>query len=414
MTFRLVALSTLILTATASAGPAPTADWPQFRGPNRDGLAASRGLARSWPAEGPRVLWKRPIGAAFAGIAVVSDRLYTMASEGDLELALCLDATTGKEIWRQNIGPRLVQEFGDGPRSTPSLDGDTVYLTTGKSTLHALAAADGAKRWSVDLVTTFGAEVPRFGFSSSPLIDGELLILDVGGSGTQSIVAFEKATGKVRWTAAEGPASYSSPIAIEIAGVRQYIFARRLPPAGAEMIALSTSGQLLWRHPAPPTVLVTPTFVAPNRVYISSGDDAGAVLVEVTHTDGAWAAKDVWKNPRFKNHFNASVLVGNALYGFDNATFKGITLDRGEQTWAIRGLGKGSLVSADGLLFVLTDEGMLVLVEANPQSYEEKGRAQVMTGRAWTSPSLAGNRLFVRDQDELVALDVSAPQSVTP
>lgn len=414
MTFRPLALSTFLLAATVTAAPAPTTDWPQFRGPNRDGLSASRGLARSWPVEGPRVLWKRPIGAAFAGIAVVGDRLYTMETEGDLEVALCLDAATGKQIWRQTIGPRLVQEFGDGPRSTPTLDGDAVYLTTGKSALFALAAADGAKRWSVDLVTTFGAEVPRFGYSSSPLIDGELLILDVGGSGTQSIVAFEKATGKVRWTAGEGPASYSSPIAVEIDGVRQYVFARRLPPTSAEMVAISTSGQVLWRHPAPPGVLVTPTFVPPNRIYISSGDDAGALLVEVGASAGAWSAKEVWKNPRFKNHFNASVLVDKTLYGFDNATFKGISLDRGEQTWAIRGLGKGSLVAADSLLFVLTDEGTLVLVEASPESYQEKGRAQVMTGRAWTSPSLAGNHLFVRDQDELVALDLSAPKPVTP
>ncbi len=390
--------------------PDPIADWPQLRGPGRDGRSAAHGLARGWPEGGPRVAWKRTIGAGFSGLSVVGGRLYTMAAEGEKEYAFCLDAATGKELWRFEVGGRFVEEFGDGPRSTPTVAGETVYVLGARGGLFALKAVDGSKLWGVDLPQTFGSPQPRWGFSPSPLVDGELLLLEVGGTEGRSLAALDRRTGAVRWTVGEGEASYSSPIAVDIGGVHQFVFLRRNP--SPQLVSVLPDGKVYWTHASPPGPVAMPLFLPPDRIYVSAGDDAGALLVRVTSEGGQPKVEELWRNPRVRNHFNASVLVDGAIYGFDNATFKCISAATGEQSWAVRGLGKGSLVAADGLLYVLSDEGVLALVEANPAEYREKGRFQILTGRAWTSPSLAGDRLFVRDQDEIAAVDLAPSPDV--
>jgi outer membrane protein assembly factor BamB len=218
-------------------------------------------------------------------------------------------------------------------------------------------------------------------------------------------VAFERTTGTVRWSLGDGEAAYSSPVAMTLAGVRQYLFARR---TGSEVVAVSPDGKELWRHPGPPTMITSPLFIPPDQVYLSSGDDAGAMLLRVRSVEGKIAVEEVWKNRLMKNHFNGAVLVGDYLYGFDNGTFKCISVATGEQRWAQRGLGKGSLIAGDGLLFVLSDRGTLVLVEASPDTYNEKARFQALAGKTWTSPTLADGRLYLRDMAEVVALDVRA------
>ncbi len=391
--------------AALARDPDPAADWPQFRGAGRDGRSAAKGLARDWPEGGPRVAWKQAIGAGFSGMSVVDGRLYTLAADGEKEYAFSLDTATGKELWRFELGGRFVEEFGDGPRSTPTLDGEVVFVLGAQGGLFALKAADGSKLWTVDLPKTFGSAVPRWGFSPSPLVDGDLLLLEVGGTEGRALAAFDKRTGAVRWTAGEGEASYSSPIAVDIGGKHQIVFLRRNP--SPQLVSVLPDGKVYWTHPTPPGPVALPLFLPPDKIYVSAGDDAGALLVRVGAENGQPKVEDVWRNPRMRNHFNASVVVGDAIYGFDNATFKCISAATGEQTWAMRGLGKGSLVAADGLLYVLSDEGVLALVEANPTEYRERGRAQVLTGRAWTSPSLAGDTLFVRDQDEIAAVDLA-------
>lgn len=384
----------------------PGLDWPQFRGAARDGHSAAKGLAHSWPEGGPKVLWKKAIGAGFAGVAVVGDRAYTAEAQGEKEYALCLEAKTGKELWRTEIGKRFVEEFGDGPRATPTVDGDRVYVLGSYGHLHALATADGSKQWSVDLPAQFGSEVPRWGYAPAPLVDGDQLLLEVGGKEAgKALAAFDKKTGAVRWTLGDGAASYSSPIAVTIDGVHQIIFLRR---GGNELISVLPKGEVYWRHTGPPGSIALPVFLPPNRIYASSADDAGAMLVEVTTVEGKPQVKEVWRSRFMKNHFNAAVQVGDSFYGFDNASFKSLSAATGEQNWVTRGFGKGSLVAADGLLFMLSDQGLVVLVEANSKAFVEKGRIQAMTGRAWTSPSLAEGRLFLRDQDEIVCLDVRA------
>jgi outer membrane protein assembly factor BamB len=390
-----------------AAGRAGALDWPQFRGMDRDGVSAETGLVRNWPVEGPRVLWRRPIGEGYSGVSVVGGRLYTMDSDATSEYVLALETGTGKEIWRAPAGPKLIDDMGNGPRTTPTLDGGMVYAMGSHGRLLALKAADGSKVWEVDLPQAFGAKRPTWGYSGSPLIDGDLLILEVGGEENRGVVAFEKATGKVRWGALDGDAAYSSPVVITIGGVKQYVVPRR---AGPQTVSLTPDGAVHWTHPAPFSVIASALFVPPDRVYVSGGDDAGAVLIRIRSEGGRAVVEELWKTRAMKNHFNNAVLVGDHLYGFDNATFKCLSVATGEPTWAQRGLGKGSLLVADGnLLVVLSDKGTLLLVEAAPNSYRELARFQAMEGKAWTAPALADGRLYLRDQDEIVALEMKGP-----
>jgi outer membrane protein assembly factor BamB len=391
------------------AGPAAAVDWPQFRGVNRDGVSTEAGLPRSWPAAGPRVVWKRPIGEGYSGISVAGDRLYTMDSDGATEYVLALEAGSGKELWRVPAGQKLIDSMGNGPRTTPTVDGSTVYAMGSHGRLLALRTADGAKIWEVDLVQAFGAKRPNWGYSGSPLIDGDLLILEVGGKDNRGVVAFEKTTGKVRWGALDGDPAYSSPVVMTIGGVKQYVVPRR---AGSQTVSLLPDGSVLWTHPGPFSVIASALFVPPDKVYVSGGDDAGAVLMRIKSAGGKATVEELWKTRTMKNHFNNAVLVGDHLYGFDNATFKCLSVATGEETWASRGLGKGSLLVADSnLLIVLSDRGTLLLVEATPTAYTELARFQAMEGKAWTAPTLAGGRLYLRDEDEVVALEMKAAGS---
>ncbi len=401
----------LILTAVLAAtlaGPAAAADWPQFRGPGRDGVARGETLAPAWPQEGPPVLWRRPLGAGYSGIAAARGRVYTMAAEGETEDVLCLDAATGGTLWRTPVGARFVNDLGDGPRSTPTLDGDALYAVSTDLVLVALAVADGAVRWRRDLAAAFGARPLRFGYSASPLVDGDLLIVDVGGDQGRGVVAFDKGTGEVRWSGLDRSAAHSSPLVLELGGQRQYVFHRPIAEGQVGLVALAPGGAELWRHPVPSDTLVMPLFVPPDRFFFSSGTALdGGTLVRVRASEGAFAVEEVWKNHRMRNHFSNSVLVRDHLYGFDNATLRCLDAASGEIRWAMRGFGKGSLIAAGDRLLVLGDKGNLALVAADPEAYRELGRFQAMAGRSWTAPTLADGRLYLRDQDELVSLDVS-------
>ncbi len=387
-------------------------DWPQVRGPARDGVATEDpSLARTWTDQGPAERWRRPIGAGFAAPVVAGDRLFTLSAEDDTEHALCLDAATGKTLWQVPIGTRFTNSFGDGPRATPTVDGDIVYVVSGDAQLSALRIADGEVVWHRDLNEDFGGAVPRFGFSVSPLIEGDLLLMEVGAAGDQpAVVALDKHSGALRWGALAEAASYSSPVIASIDGIRQVIFSRR---AGQEVVGIDLDGAVLWRHPGARAAIVIPMVIAPNRVFLSSSDDDyGGVMLEIGRDgDDNWQVAEVWRNARMRNHFNNAVIVGQYLYGFDNATLRCLDLADGSEQWAHRGFGKGSLIAASDRLYVLGDDGTLALVHATPERYEELGRVQAMTGRAWTAPALARGTIFVRDHDEIAAFDVSRVQT---
>lgn len=392
------------------AGAALAADWPQFRGPNRDGVSRETGLLKSWPAGGPKVLWKAPAGEGFSHVVVAGGRVFTLYGQGSQEVAVALDAASGKQVWKTAIDRKYTSDMGNGPRSTPTVDAGTVYALSANGKLVALAAANGKKIWEHDLQDEFDARIPGWGASTSPLVEGNLLLVDVGGSGGKSLVAFDKKTGKTIWASQSDKAGYSAPIAITVGGVRQVIFF-----TGTSVVSVApATGKAFWRVPWRTDWDVNaaaPIFVAPDKLFISSGYGVGAALFRLKPSG---APEEIWKSRGMKNQFSSSVLHNGTIYGFDDTTFKAIDAATGKDLWRQRGLGHGSLILADGHLAVLSERGKLVLVEATPAAYKEKGSVEILSGKCWTAPTLANGKLYVRNEEQLVSLDWTGKPSVPP
>ena len=322
---------------------------PSGGGPNRDGVSDEVGLLKEWAKNEPKVLWKVPLGEGFSGISVSQGRVYTMFSKGNDEFVVCLDAIDGQEIWRFRSDNNYHEgQGGNGPRATPTIDGNLLFTISAHGKLYALHAANGKQIWSYDLQQKFGSKMPRWGFSTSPLIDGALLLVEVGGKGEKSIVAFDKKMGDVIWSSHEDKLGYSSPIAITVKGVRQIICF-----TGTQLVSLSpTDGTIYWKYPWKTGYDVnaaTPVFIPPDKVFISSGYDKGAAVLQmrvfvspdddraateqISDKRGIVRIKEIWKNRKMKNQFASSVLHENYLYGFDNSILKCIEADTGEEQW---------------------------------------------------------------------------------
>jgi len=269
-----------------------------------------------------------------------------------------------------------------------------------------LKTKDGSRLWEVDLVKELGSPTPTRGFASSPLVDGDLLLLEAGGKDGKAVVGLDKKTGKLRWSALNGRPGYVTPLAVTIDGVRQYVFVRT---AEGDIFSLLPDGKVHWQHPWKKGAIASPLFVPPNRIFASASEDAGAILLEIGKADGKATVREVWNNRLMKNHFSSPVLYEGHIYGFDNASLKCLVAETGEQKWVQRGYGKGSLIVADGLLYVLSDQGQLILAEATPAGFKEKGRVKVMEGKTWVAPVLSHGRIYLRDEDEMIVLDVRTP-----
>ena len=380
-----------------------TAEWAQWRGPNRDGISSETGFLKNWPKEGPKVLWHIPFGNGYSGISIAQGKVYTMAAEGDDEFVICLDVSNGEEVWRFRSGAKFTESRGDGPRSMPTVHGDSVFALGAEGKLYALNAHDGTQLWSHDFVEEFDSKIPTWGFSSSPLIEDDLILVEAGGKDGKSIVAFEKKSGDVVWTTHTDPVGYSSPIAIDFGGVRQIIFL-----TSKTLLSLAPeNGHIYWKYPWPEGInIATPIFIPDDKIFISASYDKGAVLLKMITDEDGIGIEEVWKSRVMKNHFNSSVLQGDYLYGFDNAILTCIEVNTGEEQWQQRGFEKGSLLLADGYLIILGEKGKLALVEANPSEYREKALFQLFDDKCWTVPTLAGGRLYLRNQKEMVCLDL--------
>ena len=380
-------------------------DWPQFRGPNRDGISSETGLSRSWPESGPRELWRVPLGEGYSGISASGGRLFTMYGRDRSEWIAAFDAATGEEVWRFQSDDLYYDGQGNGPRSTPVVDGDLTFGLGAQGMLHALRTEDGAPVWSHDLKDDYGSRGPTWGFASVPLIEDDLLLVDVGGRSGSSIVAFDKRAGEEVWRSQSDLPGYAAALGVRVGGMRQAIFF-----TGRSVVSLApTTGRLYWRIPWRTSYdanAAAPVFVPPDKIFISSGYDVGAVLLRMNTAEDRVAVSEVWRSRVMKNQFSSSVYYDGYLYGFDDSTLKCIEAETGEMKWRTRGFGHGSLFYADDHLIVLSDRGLLALIEATPSSFIEKARAQVIRGKAWTVPTLAGGRLYVRNEREMLALDM--------
>ena len=385
------------------------AEWPQWQGPTRDNISQETGWLKNWPEGGPDIVWRIPIGEGYSGISIVDGRIYTMHSEGEDEFAVCLDASDGAEIWRARTDDNYQSGEGSGPRSTPAVDGDTVYVLSAKGKLYCLDASNGEKVWGHDFVTEFESGMPGFGFSTSPIIEGDSLLIEAGGKNGKSIVAFDKGTGAILWTSHTDGAGYSSPIVIDSNGVRQAIFL-----TGKSLVSVSPAdGTIYWKHVPWPTGndinAAVPILLPGDRIFVSAAYDKGSVLLQMKSDGDEMSVEEVWRSHDvMENWMSSSVLLGEYLYGFDEAILKCIEASTGEQKWAHRGFDRGTLLLADGHLIILGEGGNLGIAEANPSEYKGVAETQLLEGRCFTPPTFVGGKLYLRNQKELVCVDLSA------
>ena len=368
--------------------------------------SAEKNLLKSWPQGGPPLAWKTGgAGEGYSSFAVAGGRMFTLGARGDREYVVALDAATGKRLWEVDHGRRFTNDRGDGPRSTPTVDGGRLYVFGASGDLTSLDPASGKIGWTVNVIRDFGGQNLRWGFSESPLVSGDRIIVSPGGSGS-GIVAVNKANGKLLWKTEGDTAGYSSAVLHEVGGVRQAIVFTGQRALGLDI----ANGRVLWSYDrvANRVANIATPIARGNHVFLSSDYGTGAALLELTPSAGALSAREVYFTREMRNHHASSVLIGDYLYGFSSAILTAMKFDTGEVAWRDRSVGKGSLVFADERLYLFSERGVAALVEATPAGYREHGRLTLETGSlpTWTHPVVANGRLLLRDQDTVYAYDV--------
>jgi outer membrane protein assembly factor BamB len=385
-----------------------TAEWNQWRGANRDGKSHESGLLEEWPAAGPERVWEvESLGAGYSSLAVGEGRLFTQGVKGRKQVLIALDAETGETVWETVHGEVYSNGRGDGPRGTPTLDGDRIYALGADGNLICTDSSSGAKIWEKHLLDTYGGRNIRWGISESPLVDGHQVIVNAGGPGA-SIVALHKDTGAELWKSQSDEAGYSSAIAADLDGVRHYVVLTGEAAVGV----LAKNGELLWRYSpvSNSTANIATPVVHENFVFLSTAYGTGCALLRLENTGGSIQASEVYFNRDMKNHYGSSVLIDGYLYGFSGRILTAMNFATGEVAWRDRSVGKGQIIYADGRLYILGEDGIVGLVEPDPSEYREVSRFEIGSGDypTWTLPVIADGRLYLRDQDRLYAYEVKA------
>jgi outer membrane protein assembly factor BamB len=391
-------------------------DWPQWRGPNRDGISKETGLLKDWPAKGPTLAWKATgLGKGYSTVSITNGRVFTIGDRGDANFVVALNEADGKPDWSAKLGKPGAPGWGgfEGPRATPTVEGKLLYAVGQWGEMVCLDSSTGVEKWRKDYAKDFGSTRPEWGFSESPLVDGDKVLITPGGT-KGSVVALKKDTGELVWRSQEftDVPHYSSLIVAEIGGVRQYI---QLTAASVAGIA-ATDGKVLWRAPRKGSTAVIPTPIySDGYVYVTSGYGAGCNLFKISANGNKFAATQVYANKVMVNHHGGVVKWENFVYGYSDG--KGWTCQdfkTGEDKWQDKEkLGKGSLVYADGRLYLRQEDkaGTVVLIEPSSAGYKEHGRFNPpdrSDKNTWPHPVVANGKLYLRDQDTLLCYDVKA------
>lgn len=384
-------------------------DWPQILGPGRNGIYTGPPIVASLPGTGPPLLWKRDIGAGFAGPAVVAGKLVLFHRVNNRETVEAMDAATGKTAWTFDYATSYRDDFGfdEGPRAIPVISGGRVFTHGADGWLHGLDFATGKKLWAVDTRRVFDAPKGYFGVATSPLVDGERVMVNVGGK-TGGVVAFDVATGKTVWTSTSDEASYSAPVIAEIAGQHTAVFFTR-----TGLVALDPSNgnvryQYRWRARMAASVNAAAPVVVKDQIFLSASYGTGAVLLQVANN----AVTPLWSGDEsMSNHYSTSVFKDGYLYGFEGRQEFGqrlrcVELATGKVMWDVEGFGAGSLLIAGEALVIMRESGELALAPASPKAFRFASRAQLLPGVVRAFPALAGGRYFVRNDRQLSAFDL--------
>ena len=385
------------------------ADWPGFRGPARDSVIRDLRIDIDWTNAPPVELWRRPIGPGWSSFAVAGDLLYTQEQRGEDEIVACYNARTGEPVWSHGDAVRFYESNGGaGPRGTPTLSDGRVYAFGATGILNVLDARDGAVVWSRDVVSDADAEVPGWGFASSPVVVDSVVIVAAAGR----LVAYDRATGDPRWLGPKGGGGYSSPHLLTIDGVEQVLLLNATGAISVEPV----EGMLLWEHSWPGFRIVQPTVIADGDLLISSADAMGGIStrrIAVTHETGGWNTEERWTSTGLKPFFNDLVVHEGHAFGFDGRILSCIDLQDGKRKWKGGRYGHGQLVllREQGLLLVLSEEGELALIDATPDQFRELARFKAIEGKTWNHPVLVGYLLFVRNGEEMAAFRLSPPST---
>jgi outer membrane protein assembly factor BamB len=406
----------VLLLITLSLAHAAPGDWAQWRGPNQDGLSTETGLLKAWPAGGPPLMWKATgLGAGYSTVAVVGKRVFTLGEKGERSEVIALNREDGKPLWRTELGKAGAPGWGGfaGPRCMPVVDGDLLFAVGQYGQMACLDTATGKERWRKDYQKDFEAPLPEWGFSGMPLVDGDRVILAVGGP-QGHLVALNKTSGAVLWQSKEFTDSihYSSPIVLEIGGVRQYVQLTETSVAGIA----AADGKLLWRAARKGATAVIPTPIYhDNHVYVTSGYGIGCNLFKITAAGGAFTAEQVYANKIIENHHGGVIRLRDHIYGHsEKGGWTCQELKTGHVVWQSDKTGKGSLAYADDRFYLRAEEkgkGTVALIEATPDTYKETGRFEPpdrSDKNSWPHPVIAGGQLYLRDQDVLLCYDIKA------
>jgi hypothetical protein len=382
----------------APAGLETQADWPGFRGPHRDDLVPGVRIKTDWTASPPVALWRRPVGPGWSSFAVRGGLIYTQEQRGPDEVVACYRLDTGQPVWVHRDAARFWESNGGpGPRGTPTLDGGGVYTFGATGILNVLNAGDGTVVWSHDAASDTGMKRPQWGFASSPLVAGNVVIVGVAGQ----LAAYDRASGARRWVGPAHGVSYSSPELVTIDGVQQVLL---LSEAGLTSVALA-DGTLLWEYPWQGYPIVQPALTADGDVLISVTDSSGTRRLAVTRGPAGWTVAERWTSKGLKPYFNDFVVHDGYAFGFDGSILACIDLKDGERKWKGGRYGNGQMVLLpdQNVLLVLSEEGELALVGATPDKFTELARSPAIEGKTWNHPVLAGDVLLVRNGEQMAA-----------
>ena len=411
----------LVTPATTAASPSPSAspeaskqpatpatpitekraEWPGFRGPKRDGVVRGVKIKTDWTSSPPVQLWKRPVGPGWSSFAVSGDLIYTQEQRGENEEVACYKMSTGQPVWSHRDNVRFFESNGGaGPRATPTLSGGRVYAFGATGILNALDAATGALIWSHNVGSDTHTDIPFWGFSSSPVVIGDEVIVAASGQ----LVAYELATGNKRWLGPNAGGSYSSPQLVTVGGVAQLLLASE----NTLTSVAPADGKQLWSHTWSVNAIVQPAVTADGDVVVTSQAD-GARRLAVAHNGAGWSVSERWTSNGLKPYFNDFVIHKGYAFGFDGRILSCIDLKDGQRKWKGGRYGNGQLVLLpdQDLLLVVTEEGEIALVQATPDQFNEIAKLPAIEGKTWNHPVLVGDTLLVRNGEEMAAFKLA-------
>ena len=406
----LFAATLIVLGAVSLAGQSASFDWPQWRGPDRNGLSKETGLLSQWPRSGPTVAWSAAmLGAGYGSIAVQGDRVYVQGMRNRQSVVSTLNRADGKVVWVRILGPAGDNDRGPGPRSTPTIDADRVYALSETGDLACLRAADGTVIWQRNILKEFQGGNPNWLLSESPLIDGDHVIVTPGGRGA-GVVALDKMSGKTVWVSKElsDGAGYSSPIVADVGGVRTIMTFT----ADAGVGVRASDGKLMWRNSSASngTANIATPLYSDGKVFFTSSYGAGGALLGLRVSGNEVRAQEIYFTRDMRNHHGGVVLVNGYIYGYNDSILTCLEFASGKMVWRDRSVGKGAVTYADGHLYILSEDNVVGLVEATPAGYREKGRFSIADQGlpSWAHPVVSGGRLYIRNQGTLTSYDVRA------